>query len=138
MSPSGRKDITIIIAIYGPLLCAIIFSMIFYLKSIKVLREQSEYEQASTKLYVKNLQYYCFAQFVLYVPAMIYLWGLSGLLDILNSPTHYALSNYSEGIASLAGFVNSVIFLKQGSIKEYKTPKDRLHLDVTQDLSLLA
>jgi len=108
------------------------------LKSIKILRSQSEYEQESTKLYIKNLQYYCFAQFALYVPAMIFLWGMSGFLDSLDNKVHANLSIYAEGIASLAGFVNSIIFFKQGNIREYKAPRDRLNLDITQDLTLLA
>ncbi len=107
------------------------------MKSIKILRSQSEYEQESTKLYIKNLQYYCFAQFTLYVPAMIFLWGMSGFLDSLDNTMHANVSICAEGITSLAGFVNSVIFFKQGNIREYKAPRDRLTLDITQDLTLL-
>jgi len=134
--PSTMKDIKLVIPIFASLSGAVIFAVVFYVKSIKILRAQSEYEQASTTLYIKNLKYYCFAQFILYVPAMVYLWGMSGLLERLGR-FHFTLTNYAEGLASLAGFVNAIIFLKQGNIKEYKDPaKDQLYADVTQDLSV--
>jgi len=127
----------ILIAIYAPLACVILISSVFYFKSIKFLRSQLDYEQAFINRYVKSLQLYCFAQFALYGPAIVYLLGMSGFLDFMRSPIHTTVSVYAEGLASLAGFVNAIIFLKQGNVKEYRASKDQLNLDVTQDLSLL-
>jgi hypothetical protein len=58
---------------------------------------------------------------------------MSGFLNFMDNSFHITVSVYAEGLASLAGFVNAIIFLKQGNVKEYKTPKDQLSLDVTQD-----
>lgn len=109
----------------------------FYFKSIKFLRSQSDYDQSFINRYIKSLQLYCFAQFALYGPAIIYLLGMSGFLDGMTAPIHGIISIYAEGLASLAGFINTIIFLKQGNVKEYKASKDQLNLDMTQDLSLL-
>ncbi len=120
-----------------PLVFAILVSSVFYFKSIKFLRSQLDYEQSFINRYIRSLQFYCFAQFTFYGPALVFLLGMAGILEGTDSSTHANISMYTEGLACLAGFVNTIIFLKQGNVKEYEASKDQLNLDVTQDLSLL-
>lgn len=119
---------------YAPLLLGIFLSLIFYLKSIKFLKSQSEFQQGPITLYIKNLQYYCFTQLALYLPSIVFILGMSGIGED-DTTSKVAISVFSEGLASLAGFVNSLIFLKQGKVKEYQAPPQEQLLDSSCDES---
>jgi len=108
-------------------------TFIFYWKSIKLLREQSEYEQKSTRSYVKNLQCYSIAHLLTYAPSVVYVLILSGYFAFFDISTNanYYITLITEGIASLAGFINSMIFLIQGPLKENLTSKDLLNMDLS-------
>ena len=132
--PNKVKQVQIsTILLFALLLLGVFLALIFYLKSIIFLQAQSEFEQGPINHYIKSLRYYCFAQFAFHLPAIIYILGITGIGDFDFSPTKTTISIYAEGLASLAGFFNSLMFLKQGKIREYKAPPKEQLLDCTSE-----
>jgi len=118
------------ILIHASLICGVLLALIFYLKSIRFLKSQSQFQQGPINLFIKNLQYYCLTQFVLYLPSIIFILTISGFIrEFDENSVEIPFSIFAEGLASLAGFVNSIIFLKQGNVKEYQTPANEQLLD---------
>jgi len=129
-SPQRFKDSTFVL-LFIPLIFSLFTVVIFYWKSIKILRAQFENEQKSTRVYVRNLRSYSIAQILTYGPMIFYLLSLGGFSDFGNR-SHLIFSVVCGAIANVTGFVNVLIFACQGSAG-YKEPfMDKLDLDLTQ------
>ena len=95
------------------------------------MRSQSEFEQKSTKIYVRNLQCYSVAQLCTYGPSVYVLFGMAGYINYRNS-YELIISQVLTGLANLSGFVNVVIFMSQRTVNvDNTTLLDRLDLDLT-------
>ncbi len=108
----------------------------FSLKSIKLLKAQSDFVQKSTLVYIRNLRVFSLAQIFAYGPLIFNFVSLAGFAN--EKDGDYILIGYiCSGIANLAGFINVMIFLWQGPINYSITPFDQMDLDLTQNESLL-
>ena len=107
----------------------------FSLKSIKLLKAQSEFVQKSTIIYIRNLRLFSIAQIIVYGPWVYFFVGIAGVSDYKERYI-VLLSQICTSIANLSGFINVILFLSQGSMNYSVTPLDQMDLDLTQDISL--
>ena len=84
---------------------------------------------------MRNLQCYSFSQIVTYTPSILFIFVLAGFFNY-NLQKSYMLQVTTEGLASLAGFVNAMIFMFQGPLKGNITSKDLLNMDLSLDLTM--
>lgn len=115
-----------------PLIISLFIVILFYWKSIKILKAQFENEQKSTRVYVRNLRCYSIAQILIYGPSILYLCSIGGFFDFGNR-TIVLISIIAQAIANLAGFVNVVIFFCQGFATYRESFMDTLDLDLTKN-----
>jgi len=112
-----------------PLFLSLILTILFYWKSIKILKEQQIYDISNTKIYIRNLRLYSLVQLFTYGPLIGYTF-----IPRYFNPMFMDRGNYFkliEGLASMAGFINAMIFLSQGS-KGCKRPLlEQLDQDLT-------
>jgi len=119
-----------------PLILGLIGIFGFSLKSIKLLKAQSDFVQKSTVIYIRNLRLFSLAQIFAYGPLIFNFVSIAGFSN--EEDSNYILIGYiCSGIANLAGFINVMIFLLQGSINYSITPFDQMDLDLTKNESLL-
>jgi len=128
--PLGEALVILVI----PLSMALTFAFVFYWKSIKIMKSQSEYEQKSTMKFIRILQSYSLAQLFTYGPSIFFLCYVSGITHF-ESDRMMIIVDTSAGIANLAGFINIMIFLYQGSMSyDDRVSIDQLDLDLTKDV----
>jgi len=118
--------------LFIPLIISLFVVVLFYWKSIKILRSQFENEQKSTRVYVRNLRCYSIAQMLTYGPALFYLCNIGGLLEV-SSREMYVVITIAQAIANLTGFVNVMIFFSQGFATYRESFCDTLDLDLTRN-----
>jgi len=116
-----------------PLVISLIVTCIYYGRCIKILRDESESELRSTKVYIRNLRIYSFVQLLTYGPSLLYLF-LFVFQDVeIDDGVERYLEGISEGLAALTGFINAAIFSFQGPTNYKKSFADQIDLDLTQD-----
>jgi len=105
----------------APLLLALILTILFYMKSIKLLREEMDCAVSSTSRYIGNFKLYSFTQLLTFSPLVIYLLLIEYLRDSEEDDSTACFWTYvseiCQGITSLSGFANSMIFLSKGIVR---------------------
>jgi len=107
----------------------------FYEKSIKLLREQSEHEVHSTRIYVRTLRLYAVVQLLTYGPLILSLLIPSDQAKNILVGFYEVLWNVLEGIANLSGFFTALIFASQFTATSHQPILDQIDNDLTQDLA---
>lgn len=93
-----------------------IFNIIYYAKSIKILKEQAQYFARSSKIYMRGLRCYFGAQVITSVPLIIYL-SFKKIYGI-ELEEGFTLSKFLEELIAFSGFINAVNFAVQGPGRE--------------------
>jgi len=100
---------TFFAVLLGPPTLSLIFTAFFYQKSVNLLKNLPDSESKLTKFYIRNLQFYSFAQLFTFGPSLVYLF-LSLVCDI---DDNVLLSSILGMLANLSGFMNALIFFLQ-------------------------
>ena len=105
--------------ILGPMILALLFTLVFYIRSIFLLKKQRECHASSTHLYIRSLRCYAYGQFLLYLPVIVSLiWMNFGSLLNDNYWGDF-LSGSLGGFITLSGFINALNFTIQGPIDDH-------------------
>ena len=125
------KTLTVILI---PLALGLFFALVFYWKSIKIMKSQSEYEQKSTVKFIRILSWFSISQLLTYGPSIFFQCFLVGVIFFEGKWFVYLVDSCA-GIANLAGFINVMIFVLQGSMRyNNRSSIDHLDLDLTKDV----
>lgn len=110
------------IILFGPPSLSLILTTICYQLSANVLKSLPHAESELTKIYIKNLQFYSFAQLLTFGPLFLYRFVL-GILEIDEEDINSTLSSCIEALANLSGFINAIIFFfqRRSAVKSSKT-----------------
>lgn len=110
------------IILFGPPSLSLILTAICYQLSANVLKSLPHAESELTKIYIKNLQFYSFAQLLTFGPLFLYRFVL-GILEIDEENIDTTLSSCIEALANLSGFINAIIFFfqRRSAVKSSKT-----------------
>jgi len=111
-----------------------IFNVIYYVKSIKILKEQAQYFARSSKIYMRGLRCYVGAQIITSVPLIIYL-SIKKLYGI-DLEERFTLSKFLEELIAFSGFINAINFAVQGPGRESNADlkeDDELYLSFTDE-----
>lgn len=109
------------VILFGPPSLSLLLTTIFYQLSANVLKSLPHAESELTKIYIKNLQFYSFAQLITFGPPFLYRFVL-GILDVDEQDVDSTLSSCIEALANLSGFINALIFFfqKRSAVKSSK------------------
>ncbi len=118
-----------------PLIISFLLTIVFYEKSIKLLREQSEHEVLSTRIYVRTLRLYSVVQLLTYGPLILSLLIPSDQAKNIFVGFYEVLWNALESIANLSGLFTALIFASQFTATSHQPILDQIDNDLTQDLA---
>jgi len=107
------------IVLFSPLCLALLTTFTFYWKSIRVLKSFPECELKSSRLYIRNLQFYSFAQMITFGPIITVLSIYKPYQEIGFTMKCFAI--IAQTLSALSGFVNSMIYLSQLKPNREKT-----------------
>lgn len=110
---------------------SLLITFIFYAKSIHFLKNSSGYELKSTKIYIRNLWFYSFAQIITLGPLILYPFILE-FCDF-EATTFRQIWRSVRFLAALSGLINGLIFSFQGSNSNEK-PVVETDSELSQDL----
>jgi len=96
----------------GPPCLSLLITTIFYQLSANILKNLPHAESQLTRIYIKNLQLYSFAQLFTFGPLLLFNFIL-GVIDIGEHETPLILSFSIGALANMSGFINAVIFFFQ-------------------------
>jgi len=117
-----------------PLFLSLLSMFVFYSRSIKLLKAQSEFVQRSTSRYIRNLRVYSIVQFLTYGPIIVNFFAMLGFVEN-SSAGRLLLLNICMAISYMSGFFNSLIFLSQGPVNHSISDMEQLELDLTKSES---
>ena len=118
------------------MLIALIVTVVFYQKSINILREQSQGENKSTSIYIRNLRYFSCVQLLTYGPLIGLTFIVQSLLLGIGVESQYWIENSCTTLACLSGFLSVVVFVSKGGLNnEAEFRRETLgDLDLTSDI----
>ena len=118
----------------GFLFLSLFLTLIFYQKSIMILRDQPEFDLKSTKSYIMNLRYFSLAQLVTYGPIVMMILLSQPLTASFGVEIRWRISDICECLASLSGFISAMIFICRGSINSTQPKIEYSDNDLTQEI----
>jgi len=122
-------------ALYAPPGFALLLTSVFYWKSIKTLRTQPECELKSMRQYIRNLKYHSVSQIITCAPIII----LFAAISVFNShevripPVLQYAALIAQTLSCLSGFMNALIYLKLGRVKNNSDLMEYMNTDLTND-----
>jgi len=131
---ASNLEMQFYIVLFIPLALSLVLTLVFYIKSIIILRGQQEYSLKSTKSYIKSLACYSFVQLFTYGPFILFLF-FSGFYTFEREWAALFIV-VAQNLSNLSGFFSALIFLCQGS-SNYNKPlinQNDDENDLTQDL----
>jgi len=117
-----------------PLVLSFLLTIAFYEKSIKLLREHSDAEVQSTRIYIRTLRFYSVVQLLTYGPLILSL--IVPVADqkkivVLN---YIDLARLVEAIANLSGLFTALIFASQAAVTSHRPIVEQIDdNDLTRD-----
>ncbi len=115
---------------------SLIATLIFYQKSINILRDQSQFEHKSTSVYVRNLRYFSSVQLLTYGPLIVLTLIQQYFLLNIGVKYQYWIENSCTTLACSSGFLSVVVFACQGGLNndEEFGRDNAADLDLTSDI----
>ncbi len=111
------------------MILALLFTQIFYIRSILLLKKQRGSYAKSTSLYIRSLRCYAYSQLILYLPVIgSLIWIPFANLNQEGGWDDY-LSQCVGGFIILSGFINALNFAIQGPTS------DKIDFDIDDTLS---
>ncbi len=121
-----------------PLTGSLIVTFVFYSMSIKILKQQVEYSQISTNIYVRTLRSYSLVQLLTFGPLIIFTMITLFDATLFELETLFFYLGVLRTLATLSGFFNTLIFVFQGtgSLKKPANSGDNnLEANLTLDIT---